>query len=177
MEGLREQRSDSGNDQRNNLLDSLHECDAYQELSKKKSSLDDIHNFYSRLEEGFEYPESLINGFSRELTEKYDKLIGNAFQAYGMDREFIMEHRYDIRCRMLSRKVGYEHIEVELISLPVKLFSIHREYSFVDYPKTQRNPSYTIDINGYLQLFMEHEGTELEEIKQCIQHYYKEKEN
>lgn len=66
MDGLREQRSDSSNDQRDNLLNSLHECDTYKELSKKrkdpeditsfeqieprKSSIDDIHNFYSRLE-------------------------------------------------------------------------------------------------------------------------------
>lgn len=177
MEGLREQRSNSGNDQRDNLLDSLHECDAYKELKEKKSGLDDIHNFYSRLEEGFEYPESLINGFTREITEKYDNLVEQAFLAYGMDREFIMNHRYDIRYRMLSCKVGYEHIEVELMPLPVKLFSIHREYRFVEYPINKVNHSHLINIEGYLQLFMEHEGIELEEIKQHIQNYYDEEKN
>lgn len=146
-------------------------------MSKKKSSLNDIHNFYSRLEEGFEYPESLINGFSRELTEKYDELVGKAFQAYGMDREFIMEHRYDIRYTFMQKGAGYEKIAIEFMPLPVKLFTVHREYHFVDYPKNQFNCGYTIKIEGYLQLFMEHEGAELEEIKQYIKHYYKEKEN
>ena len=147
---------------------------SFQQIEPKKSSLNDIHNFYSRLEEGFEYPESLINGFTRELTEKYDDLVEQAFLAYGIDREFIMRHRYDIRYRILSRKVGYEHIEVELMSLPVKLFSIHREYRFVEYPKNQVNHSHLVDIEGYLQLFMEHEGAELEEIKQYIQQFYKD---
>lgn len=139
--------------------------------------MDGIPNFYSRLEEGFEYPESLINGFSRELTEKYDDLLEKAFMAYGIDREFIMRHRYDIRYRIVSRKVGYEHIEVELMSLPVKLFSIHREYRFIDYPSSQSQYISVVEIEGYVQLFMEHEGTELERIKQWIQDYYQEKEN
>jgi hypothetical protein len=78
---------------------------------------------------------------------------------------------------MLSRKVGYEHIAVELMSLPIKLFSIHREYSFVDCPLNQFSHSYIISIEGYVQLFMEHEGTELERIKQYIKEYYQEKEN
>lgn len=147
-------------------------------IEMSKSILDDIHNFYSHLEEGFEYPESLINAYIREITEKYDNLVEQAFLAYGMDREFIMNHRYDIRYRILSCKDGYEHIEFELMSLPVKLFSIHREYRFVEYPINEVNHCHLVDIEGYLQLFMEHEGNELEEVKQCIQHYYKdEKEN
>lgn len=150
---------------------------SFEQIEPRKSSVYDIHNFYSRLEEGFEYPESMINGFIRELTKKYDDLVEKAFLAYGMDREFIINHRYDIRYRMLSHKIGYEHLEVELMSLPVKLFSIHREYSFVDYPSSQTQYSSVIEIKGYLQLFMEHEGTELERIKQYIQDYYQEKEN
>lgn len=194
MEGLREQRSNSGNDQRDHLLDSLHECDTYKKLSKKrrdpeditsfeqieskKSSINDIPNFYSRLEEGFEYPESLINGFTRELTEKYDELMGNAFLAYGMDRKFILNHRYDIRYTLMqNRDDNYENIVVELVSLPIKLFTIYRDYNFRHLPKNSFNHSDIISIEGHLQLFMEHEGTELEEIKQYIQHYYKEKEN
>ena len=61
--------------------------------------------------------------------------------------------------------------------LPVKLFSIYREYSFVEYPINQVNHSHLFNIEGYLQLFMEHEGNELEEIKKYIQDYYQEKEN
>lgn len=193
MEGLREQRPDSGNGQRNNLLGSLHECDTYKELSKrkldpeditsfqqievKKSSLNDIRNFYSYLEQGYDHKHNCIDQAIHEIMDRYDKLIEGAFMAYGIDREFIMKHRQDIH--YIHRNPSPYHELTEVIiehhyKKPIwseRLFMIVKDNIYDDFGTE-------ISIHCKARVIMEYGGQEIEQIKQYIKEVYKgEKEN
>ena len=176
MEGLREQRSNSGNDQRDNLLGSLHECDTYKELKKVKKFYD-IPNFCSRLEENFQHPTSKIREVTELLMDKYDEVLDKAFLAYGMDREFLLMHRNDIYVFSFGPGDPFRRIEFVLYNhetgLELKLFRVDREFYF------HSNQETTYSIEGRILLQMNYEGDELEYAKKAIQEAYKleEKEN
>jgi hypothetical protein len=192
MDGFREQRSDSSNDQRDNLLDSLHECDTYKELSKKrrdpeditsieqiepkKSSLNDIHNFYSRLERGYNHKQNCIDIAIQEIQDLYDKLIEGAFMAYGIDREFIMKHPLEIRVIHRNPTPYHELTEIfiEHHKHPFwteKLFTIVKDNMLYEYGTEIR-------VDCKARVIMEYDGQEIEQIKQYIKEVFaEEKEN
>lgn len=192
MDGLREQRSNSGNDQRDNLLNSLHECDAYQELSKKrrdpeditsvqqievkKSSLDNIRNFYSYLEQGYDHKHNCIDQAIHEIMDQYDKLIEGAFMTYGIDREFIMKHRTEIRYIHRNPSPYHELTEViiERNKQPFwseRLFMIVKDNIFYKY-------GIEFKVECKARVIMEYDSPQIEQIKQYIKEVFaEEKEN
>lgn len=176
MEGLREQRSNSSNDQRGNLLDSLHECDTYKEL-KKIAKYYDMQNFYSRLETGFNHLVPKINEVTDLLIEKYDEVIDKAFLAYGIDREFILMHINDIRMFSFGPSEPFQRVECVLYNrqtgIELSLFRVNREFYFHG-----NDSSTTLYVEGRITLQMNYEGHELEEVKKTIKEAYNnEKEN
>lgn len=72
MEGLRKQRSDSGNNQRDNLLNSLHECDAYKELGNKIKDPEDIVEFDQIPIPFFKELLPLTDPFANQIIENDD---------------------------------------------------------------------------------------------------------
>lgn len=191
MDGLREQRSDSSNDQRDNLLNSLHECDTYKELSKKrrdpeditsfqqievkKSSLDNIRNFYSYLEQSYNQ-KNCIDQAVQEIQNQYDKLIEGAFMAYGIDREFIMKHRDEIRYIHRNPSPFHELSEViiEHHKQPFwseRLFIIVKDNIFYQY-----GTEFKVECKA--RVIMEYDAPQIEQIKQYIKEVFaEEKEN
>ena len=191
MEGLREQRSNSSNNQWNNLLDSLHECDTYKELGRKrkdpedvtsfqqievkKSSFDSICNFYSYLERSYNQ-KNCIDQAVQEIQNQYDKLIEGAFMAYGIDREFIMMHGDEIR--FIHRNPSPFHELTEVIierhkqpSWSERLFVIVKDNIFYQY-----GTEFKVECKA--RVIMEYEAPQIEQIKQFIKEVFaEEKEN
>ena len=191
MEGLREQRSDSGNSQRDNLLGSLHECDTYKELSKKrkypeditsveqikprKSSLDDIRNFYSYLEQSYNQ-KNCIDQAVQEIQNQYDKLIEGAFMAYGIDREFIMKHRDEIRYIHRNPSPFHELTEVIIERHKQPFWSERLFMAIKDNIFYQYDTEFKVECKA--RVIMEYEAPQVEQIKQFIKEVFaEEKEN
>ena len=191
MEGLREQRSNSSNNQRNNLLDSLHECDTYKELGQKrkdpedvtsfqqievkKSSFDSICNFYSYLERAYNQ-KNCIDQAVQEIQNQYDKLIEGAFMVYGIDREFIMIHRDEIRFIHRNPSPWHELTEV-IIERHKQPFWSERLFMIVkDNMYCAGQTEFKVECKA--RVIMEYEASQIEQIKQYIKKVFaEEKEN
>lgn len=86
MEGLRKQRSDSGNNQRDNLLNSLHECDTYKELGKKIKDPEDIVEF-DRIQNMISFDDII-----KEIVDYRMQLLFEAFEHVGFSKDYILSH-------------------------------------------------------------------------------------